>query len=134
MSAFSQRILEQKNRGFYRVADLEGDVKEVTHIISHVLEQVEMFGKLADILNFQDTPRQLQLSQKNLEFLLEAFGEDPETYGGKAVTLYLEPYGKEGKLCIRLKLAGADAAAASAKQATARLALVEADMNDAIPF
>ena len=59
MSAFSDRIRDQKNKGLYKVADFEGG-KEVTHIISHLLEAVEMFGKEVDILNFSDTARQLQ--------------------------------------------------------------------------
>jgi len=58
MSAFSDRIRDQKNKGMYKVADLEGG-KELTHIISYLLEEVEMFGKTVDILNFSDTARQL---------------------------------------------------------------------------
>jgi hypothetical protein len=67
MSAFSERIRDQKNKGFYKVADLEGG-KEVTHIISHLDEEVQMFKKTMDILNFSDTARQLQLNQTNAEF------------------------------------------------------------------
>jgi hypothetical protein len=137
MSAFSDRIRDQKNKGMYKVADLEGG-KELTHVISHLLEEVEMFGKTVDILNFSDTARQLQLNQTNAEFLLDAFGDDPKTYPGKAVTLYLAEYdfGKgEKKLGIRLKHADTAAAEASATRARARLADGKAaDMNDEIPF
>ena len=66
MSAFRDRIRDQKNKGLYKVADLEGG-KEVTHVISHLLEEVEMFGKTVDILNFTDTARQLQLNTSSIE-------------------------------------------------------------------
>ena len=137
MSAFSERIRDQKNKGMYKVADLE-DGKEVTHIISHLLEEVEMFGKTVDILNFSDTTRQLQLNQTNAEFLLDAFVDDPQTWGGKPVTLYLAEYDfKKGekKLGIRLKQADTAAAEASATRARARLAYGKAAaMDDEIPF
>jgi hypothetical protein len=135
MSAFSERIRDQKNKGFYKVADLEGG-KEVTHTIAHLDEAVEMFGKTMDVLNFADTARQLQINQTNAEVLLDAFGDDPQTWGGKAVTLYLGEYEykKEKKLGIRLKPADAAAAEASAKRALARQADGKTDMNDEIPF
>jgi hypothetical protein len=135
MSAFSKRINDQKNRGFYRTADLEGG-KEITHVIDHLLEEVEMFGKTMDILNFSDTARQFQLNQTNAEYLLEAFGDDPKTWAGKAVTLYLADYEYKGekKPGIRLKRADAAAAEASAAKARARLADGKGDMNDEIPF
>jgi hypothetical protein len=136
MSAFSERIRDQKNKGLYKAADLEGG-KELTHIISHLLEEVEMFGKTVDILNFNDTARQLQLNQTNSEFLLDAFGDDPQTYPGKAVTLYLADYDFKGekKLGIRLKRSDTAAAEASATKVRARLTDGKAaDMNDEIPF
>jgi hypothetical protein len=37
MSAFSDRIRDQKNKGLYKAADLGGG--ELTHIISHLLEE-----------------------------------------------------------------------------------------------
>jgi hypothetical protein len=135
MSAFSDRVRDQKNKGFYKAADLEGG-KELTHIISHILEEVEMFGKTVDILCFSDTARQLQLNQTNSEFLLDAFGDDPETYPGKAVTLYSFEYDIKGekKLGIRLKKADTAAAEASATKARARLTDGKAAMDDEIPF
>jgi hypothetical protein len=95
-----------------------------------------MFGKTVDILNFSDTARQLQLNQTNAEFLLDAFGDDPETWSGKAVTLYLAEYDIKGekKLGIRLKRADTAAAEASATQARARLTDGKAAMDDEIPF
>jgi hypothetical protein len=120
----------------YKVADLEGG-KELTHVISHILEEVEMFGKTVDILNFSDTARHLQLNQTNAEFLLNAFGDDPQAWGGKAVTLYLAEYDFKGekKFGIRLKQADTAAAEASATRARARVADGKAaDMNDEIPF
>jgi hypothetical protein len=88
MSAFSDRVREQKSKGFYKVADLEGG-KEVTHTIDYLDEQVEMFGKTMDILNFSDTARQLQLNITNAEILLEAFGDraaNLEGQGGDALS------------------------------------------------
>jgi hypothetical protein len=136
MSAFSERIRDQKNKGMYKVADLEDGNKELTHTIAHLDEAVEMFGKTVDILNFSDTARQLQLNQTNAEFLLDAFGDDPQTWGGKSVTLYLAEYEYRGekKPGIRLKRADAAAAEASATQARAPLADGNAAMNDEIPF
>jgi hypothetical protein len=135
MSAFSDHIRDQKNKGLYKVADLEGG-KEVTHIIDHLLEEVEMFGKTVDVLNFSDTARQLQLNQTNAEFLLDAFGDDPQTWGGKPVTLYLAEYEFKGekKPGIRLKQANTAAAEASATKARARLTDGKAAMDDEIPF
>jgi hypothetical protein len=136
MSAFSERIRDQKNKkGFYKVADLEGG-KEVTHTISHLDEEMEMFGKTVDILNFSDTARQLQINQTNGEFLLDTFGDEPEDWAGKQVTLYLKEYDFKGekKLGIRLKQAEAAAAAASANRALARQADGKAAVDDEFPF
>jgi hypothetical protein len=81
-----------------------------------------MSGKTVDILNFSDTARQLQLNVTNSEFLLDAFGDDPQTWGGKAVTLYLAEYDFKGerKLGIRPKRADTAAAEASTTPARAR--------------
>jgi hypothetical protein len=134
MSAFSDRIRDQK-KGFYKAAEFEGG-KELTHIIDHLLDGVEMFGKEVDILNFSDTARQLQLNQTNAEFLLDAFGDDPQTWAGKAVTLYSFEYEIKGKKTpgIRLKKADAAAAEASATKARVRLASGKTAMDDEIPF
>jgi hypothetical protein len=131
MSAFSDRIRDQKNKGLYKVADLEGG-KTVTHTISYLDEEVELFGKTMDILNFADTARQLQLNQTNAEALLDAFGDEPQAWAGRAVTLYLAEYEFKGekKLGIRLKRADATAAEASAQRALTR----QADGKSEIPF
>jgi hypothetical protein len=133
MSAFSERIRE--NKGFYKATEFEGD-KEVTHTIDHLDEEVKLWGKTVDILNFSDTARQLQINQTNAEFLLDTFGDDPKTYAGKAVTLYGFEYDINGekKLGIRLKRADAAAADASATKARARLTDGKAAMDDEIPF
>jgi hypothetical protein len=109
MSTFSERIRGQK-KGFYKVADLDGN-KEIVHTISHVLEQVMMFNKEVDILCFSDTGRQFQLNQTTSEWLIEALGDDPELWSGKRVCLYLASYKYEGetKMGIRLKLADTQA-------------------------
>jgi hypothetical protein len=135
MSAFSERIRDQKNKGFYKVADLEGG-KELTHTISHLDEAVKMFGKTMDILNFSDSARQLQLNLSTAAFLLDTFGDEPKTWEGKAVTLYLAEYEFKGEknLGIRLKRADATAAEASAQRALVRQADGKADMNDEVPF
>jgi hypothetical protein len=135
MSAFSDRIRDQKNKGFYKTADLNGG-KELTHTIDYLDEAVEMFGKTMDILNFADTARQLQLNQTNAEFLLDTFGDDPKTWRGKQVTLYLAEYEykDEKKLGIRLKRADTAAAAASVERARVRLADGKTAMDDEVPF
>jgi hypothetical protein len=135
MSAFSDRIRDQKNQGLYKVADLDGG-KELTHTISHLDEAVKMFGKTVDILNFSDTGRQLQLNLTTAEFLLDTFGDEPKAWEGKAVTLYLAEYEyNKGKgLGIRLKRADTAAAEASAKRALVRQADGKATMDDEVPF
>ena len=105
MSAFSDRIRSQK-KGFFKVADFEGVGKELTLTVSHLDEEVELFGEKKDILNFVETGQQLQLNQTTAEWLIDNLGDDPEKWPGKRVTLYLAEYeyNKEKKLGIRLKL------------------------------
>jgi hypothetical protein len=102
MSAFSERIRAGK-KGFFKVADLEDGERTLT--ISRLDEEVEMFGKSVDLLNFIETGQQLQLNQTTSEWLLDAFGDDPELWNGKKVTLYLADYKFEGEMKkgIRLK-------------------------------
>jgi len=76
MSAFSDRVRSNRT-GFFKVADLE-DGREVTLTIKYLDEEVEMFGKVLDILNFEETGQQLSINQTNAEFLLDNFGDDPE--------------------------------------------------------
>jgi hypothetical protein len=135
MSAFSERIRDQKT-GFYKAAEFPNG-KQATHTISHLDEAIEMFDKTVDILNFSDTARQLQLNQTNAEFLLDTFGDEPEAWTGKQVTLYGHEYDIRGekKLGIRLKRADAAAAEASAVRAQKRqLTDGKVDMDDEIPF
>ena len=77
MSEISKRILRNSTKGFYRADDLKGG-REVTHVIHHLDEEMVMYGKTKDILNFSDTGKQLSLNQTNAEFLLDTFGDDPE--------------------------------------------------------
>jgi hypothetical protein len=135
MSAFSERIRDQKNKGFYKVADLEGG-KEVTHTIAYLDEAVPMFGKNVDVLNFSDTARQLQLNLTTAEFLLDTFGDEPKAWEGKAVTLFVADYEYKGekKPGIRLKRADAAAAETSAMRALVRQADGKAKMDDEIRF
>jgi hypothetical protein len=104
MSAFSEKIRGGK-KGYFKVADLEGG-KERTLTINHLDEDMEVFGKTVDLLNFVETGQQLQLNQTNAEWLLDHLGEDPAQWSGKRVVLYLAPYTYEGetKQGIRLKL------------------------------
>jgi hypothetical protein len=109
MSAFSDRIRSQrKAKGFFKIADFEGG-KELTFTISGLDEEVQMFGKTFDTLNFQETGQQLQLNQTTSEWLLDNLGDDPANYTDKKVTLYLAPYEYEGKtqMGVRLKKPGA---------------------------
>jgi hypothetical protein len=130
---FSERIREQQT-GLYRADDLKNG--EITHTIAFLLESEKMFNKQVDILCFADTARQLQLNQTNSLFLLDTFGDEPQAWAGKAVTLYLHEYEFKGerKSGIRLKRADAAAAEASAKRALVRQADGKADMNDEVPF
>ena len=139
MSAFSERIRGQK-KGFFKVADLEGGEKTLT--ISHLDEEMEMFGKTVDILNFQETGQQLQLNQTTSEWLLENLGDDPEKYSGKRVTLYLAEYeyNREKKQGIRLRLLGTPTpklAVSGDGQTPVRPAPAadrKTDLDDEIPF
>ena len=104
MSEFSERILRNSTKGFYRADDLKGG-REVTHVIHHLDEEMVMYGKTKDILNFSDTGKQLDVNQTNAEWLIDNLGDDPEKWSGQSVTLYLAPYTYEGetKQGIRLK-------------------------------
>src|SRR5262249_60432450 len=105
MSAFSDRIRGQK-KGFFKVADLEGGERTLT--VDHLEEEAEAFGKVVDMLHFVEVQQTLQLNFTTAEWLLDHFGDDPEAWTGKRVTLFLGEYeyNKEKKLGIRLKLPG----------------------------
>jgi hypothetical protein len=106
MSAFSEKI-RGKESGFFKVADLENG--ERTLSISHLDEDVVLFGEVKDVLNFVETGKQLQLNQTVSEWLLDNLGDDPASWEGKKVVLHLGEYtyNKEKKLGVRLKLPGA---------------------------
>jgi hypothetical protein len=111
MSAFSERVRSQRDKGLFKVADFDGN-KELTLTVDHLDEQILMFDKEVDLLNFVETGRQLQLNQTTSEWLIDNLGENPETWPNKKVTLYLGEYeyNRETKRGIRLKLPGQSSA------------------------
>jgi hypothetical protein len=133
MSAFSDRVRSGK-KGFFKVADLEGGEKTLT--ISRLDEEMAIFDKTVDLLNFIETGQQLQLNQTTSEWLLDNLGDDPEKYPGKRVTLYLTEYeyNREKKLGIRLKLPGAPASGDSAVATRSSDQVDRKSMDDQIPF
>src|SRR5262245_13563457 len=55
MREFSKRVRSQREKGsLFKVADFEGS-KELMLTISHLDEQIQMFGKEVDLLNFVET-------------------------------------------------------------------------------
>src|SRR5262249_45630701 len=132
MSAFSERVRAQRDKGLFKVADFP-DGKEMTLTISHLLEEVVMFEKELDLLCFVETGRQLQLNQTTSEWLLDNLGDDPETYPGKRVTLFLGEYEYNKKKVpgIHLKLPGSgDGAVALPPR---KLKPVAPEFDDEIP-
>jgi len=107
MSAFSDCIREELGGGLFKVADFENGPKTFT--ISHLLEAVRMFKKNVDLLCFKETERQFQVNLSNAKWLIDNLGDDPETWPGKQVTLYLASFEYEGetKQGIRIRLPGA---------------------------
>jgi hypothetical protein len=142
MSAYRDKINKQKEGGLYRVADfqLNGDpnaVQEFTHTIHFLAENVPKFEREIDILYFSDTNKSLQVNVTNAEILMNLFGDDPLDWPDHKVTLYLAPYGKEGKLGIRLRKPDtAPSNTSAAPTTTTSIALPDrrADMDDEIPF
>jgi hypothetical protein len=139
MSEFSERILRNSTKGFYRADDLKGG-REVTHVIHHLDEEMVMYGKTKDILNFSDTGKQMDVNQTNAEWLIDNLGDDPEKWPGQSVTLYLAPYTYEGetKMGIRLKKAAAKEGVVilptRGDGASKNPANRKADLDDEIPF
>jgi hypothetical protein len=74
MSAFSDRVRSGK-KGYFKVADLEGGERTLT--ISRLDEEMMVFDKSVDLLNFVETGQQLQLNQTTSEWLLSNLGDDP---------------------------------------------------------
>jgi hypothetical protein len=104
-SSYREKINSQKT-GLYRVSDFQNgnsETRQVTHEIAFLAQDVEMFDRKVDVLHFTDTRKQLQVNLTNGELLMEMFGDEPATWPNNLVTLYLAPYGKEGKLGIRVK-------------------------------
>ena len=148
MSAYSEKVAKAKH-GFYRVADFE-TVREVTHTIAYLLEdQVVFDGEKKDILCFEDTGRQLIVNVTNAEMLIALFGDEPNAWAGRRVTLYRDSYDRDNKPCVRIRAAtgvsaqtmaptspiptGANGAAREA-QATVPQQPGRLDLSDEIPF
>jgi hypothetical protein len=114
MSAYSDKIKRLEERGLYKVKDLEDLGGEATHVISILVEDEVRFEKEMDVLYFEDTGRQLSLNPINGRTLIELFGDEPENWKGRRITLFLEEY-REGKFGIRLKQPPNGGAAVTAK-------------------
>jgi hypothetical protein len=135
MSAFSERIRSQ-SKGTFKVADFE-KTKELALTIASLDEAVQMFGKEVDLLNFVETGKQLQLNQTTAEFLLDNFGDDPKTWPGKKLVLYLTTFEYQGetKSGIRLRLLGTTAPKPGDSKTRAQSADVrKPDLDDEIAF
>jgi len=140
MSAFSERVQaqreEQKETGIFKVANFPSG-KELLLTVRYLDEQVEMFGKQVDLLNFVETGRQLQLNQTTSEWLIDNLGGDPEDWPGKQVVLHLAEYeyNREKKLGIRLKLPGQPSPATDGPPPQPKpLPPRKQDLDDDIPF
>jgi hypothetical protein len=125
--SYREKLDKMKEHGLYRVSDFDGG-KEIVHIIDHLMQDVKMFERKMDILNFKDTGRQLQLNYTNGETLFDLFGE-PEQWEGKQIALYLAPYGNNGKLGIRVKAVNGVTPPPSVPVVTP-----PPDLDDEIPF
>ena len=59
-----------------------------------------VFDDKKDVLCFEDTGRQLVLNVSNAETLIALFGDEPNNWAGRRVTLYLGSYGaRQQALC-----------------------------------
>jgi hypothetical protein len=135
MSEFSERVRSQR-KGFFKPADFENG-REETHTVSYLDEQVEMFNKQIDVLNFKTTNRQLQLNMTTAEWLISNLGDDPQNWAGKEVVLYLGEYefNNEKKHGVRLKLPGQPSATTNGPPSQPRaLPPRKQDLDDEIPF
>jgi hypothetical protein len=126
MPSYRDKLEKMKQQGLYRTTDFEWG-QEVTHVIDHLAQDVKMFDRRLDLLHFQDTSRQLQLNVTNGEILFELFGE-PEKWPGREITLFLVPYGNDGKYSIRVKEANGPTPSLPATTTPPR------DLDDEIPF
>jgi len=103
MSAYSDKIEREKQKGLFKVADFDGG-KEITLTIEQLLEDMVMFEREMDILTFRDTGKQLQVNVTNGSTLIELFGPEPDDWTGHQITLFLEEY-KPGKFGVRIRAA-----------------------------
>jgi hypothetical protein len=124
MSAYSDKIKREKEKGLYKNSDLDG--KEATHTIDRLLQDITMFDKQMDVLTFSDSAKQLQVNVTNGDTLIQLFGDDPDDWHGHRITLFLDEY-KPGKFGIRIRSA---ASRNGSLPATRR----GSDMDDDIPF
>lgn len=137
MSAFSDRVRSQREKqretGVFKVADFKVG-EERTYTIDCLVEEVEMFKKTVDLLNFKETGRQLQLNQTTSEWLLDNLGDDPEQWVGKQVTLYLGEYEYDGKKNYGIRLRKPGAAASKPASVDGIVLPPRKDMDDEIPW
>lgn len=140
MSAFSERVQaqreEQQKTGLFKV-DVFKPNKELLLTVRHLEEQVAMFGKEVDLLNFVETGRQLQLNWTTSQWLIDNLGDDPEDWPGKKVVLHLGEYeyNREKKLGVRLKLPGQPSPATNGPPRQPKaLPPREQDLDDEIPY
>ena len=131
MSRFSEKVARMKT-GVYKVADFDNGITERTHTIDHLEEDVEMFEREVDVLHFEDTGQTLVVNVTNAELLMKAFGEEPSEWKGKRITLFLAPYGSEGKQGIRVRPVTATIHVGVPVRTNPQRS--DADMNDEIPF
>jgi hypothetical protein len=131
MSSYSEKISKQKT-GVYKIANFENGV-ERTHTIDRLEEDVSMFEREVDVLHFADTGQTLVVNVTNAEQLMDLFGEEPEGWKGKRITLFLAPYGTEGKSGIRIRPAEATITRADTP-VRSRPRNSGSDMDDEIPF
>src|SRR5262249_23763305 len=134
MSAFSDRIREELGGGLFKVSDFERGPQTFT--ISRLLEAVRMFKKNVDLLCFKETERQFQVNLTNAKFLIDALGDDPETWTGKRVTLHLASFEYEGetKQGVRIRLPDADDQSQRGDGSVQVLPPRKDDLDDSIPF
>jgi hypothetical protein len=147
MSKYADKIAKQKENTYYQIGDFQvngnpENTRELTHEISFLQEDVEMFNREVDILHFTDTSKYLIVNTFHADTLIELFGEEPAQWPGHKVTLYLAPYGWQGKMGIRIRAADASQSTGSAPSvptqsqtpaATSKKSLKE-EMSDDIPF
>jgi hypothetical protein len=132
--SYRDKVNRMKEGGLYKVADFQVNgnpeqVREYTHEIAFFVEDVPKFEREIDILHFTDTGKQLAVNATNGDILLDAFGE-PENWPGQRITLFLAPYGKEGKLGIRVRKVGA----AAPTNAPLPTPISQPPFDDEVPF